>query len=50
MAAQILSGTPIKDIPVEYAKNLQLAINQKAATAHGRHPPGRPVSQGRNKF
>jgi putative ABC transport system substrate-binding protein len=34
-AALILGGTPIKDIPVEYAKNLQLSINEKAAAAQG---------------
>ena len=35
MAAEILGGTPIKDIPVEYAKNLQLSVNEKAAAAMG---------------
>ena len=35
MAAKILSGTPIKAIPVEYANNLQLFINTKAAAAMG---------------
>ena len=35
MAAKILSGTPITQIPVEYAKNLQLSINATAATAMG---------------
>ena len=34
-AAEILNGTPIKDIPVEYAQNLQLSVNEKAAAAMG---------------
>ncbi|NLE22500.1 MAG: ABC transporter substrate-binding protein [Actinobacteria bacterium] len=34
-AAAILMGTPIKDIPVEYAENLQLSINEKAASRMG---------------
>ena len=33
MAAQILGGTPIADIPVQFAENLQLSINEKAAAA-----------------
>ena len=49
-AAQILSGTPIKDIPVEYAKNLQLSINEKAAAAQGVTIPADLVSQAVNKF
>ena len=35
MAAEILSGTPIKDIPVQYADKLQLSINKEAAKATG---------------
>lgn len=35
MAARILQGTPIAQIPVEFAKNLKLAINLKAAEAMG---------------
>ena len=34
-AAKILSGTAIKDMPVEFAKNLLLSINEKAAKAMG---------------
>ena len=49
-AAQILSGTPIKDIPVEYAKNLQLSVNEKAAAAQGVTIPADLVSQAVNKF
>ena len=49
-AAQILSGTPIKDIPVEYAKNLQLSINEKAAAAQGVTIPADMASQAVNKF
>ena len=35
MAAKILGGAAIGSLPVEYANNLQLAVNQKAATAQG---------------
>jgi putative ABC transport system substrate-binding protein len=35
VAVQILEGTPISDISVQYAENLQLAINLQAATAMG---------------
>jgi putative ABC transport system substrate-binding protein len=49
-AAEILSGTPIKDIPVEYAKNLQLSINEKAAKAMGVTIPTDLVDKAANKF
>ena len=49
-AALILGGTPIKDIPVEYAKNLQLSINEKAAQAQGVTIPADLVSKAVNKF
>ncbi len=35
MAAKVLQGTPISQIPVEYAKNLKLAVNLEAAAAMG---------------
>ncbi|MFH0915043.1 MAG: ABC transporter substrate-binding protein [bacterium] len=35
IAVQVLQGTPISSIPVEYAQNLQLAINVAAAAAMG---------------
>jgi ABC-type uncharacterized transport system, periplasmic component len=50
MAAAILSGTPIKDIPVQYAKNLQLSVNQKAAAAMGVTIPADIVAKAANKF
>jgi putative tryptophan/tyrosine transport system substrate-binding protein len=49
-AALILSGTPIKDVPVEYAKNLQLSINEKAAAAQGVTIPQSLIDQAVNKF
>lgn len=49
-AALILTGTPIKDIPVEYAKNLQLSINETAAQAQGVTIPADLSSQAVNKF
>lgn len=35
IAVQVLKGTPIAKIPVQYAQNLQLAVNLAAATAMG---------------
>ncbi|MCL5735950.1 MAG: ABC transporter substrate-binding protein [Actinobacteria bacterium] len=35
IAVQILQGTPISKIPVQYAENLQLAVNLPAAQAMG---------------
>jgi putative ABC transport system substrate-binding protein len=49
-AALIFSGTPISSIPVEYAKNLQLSVNEKAATAQGVSLPADLISQAVNKF
>lgn len=49
-AALILGGTPIKDIPVEFAKNLQLSINEKAAQAQGVTIPADLASKAVNKF
>jgi len=50
MAAQILSGTPIADIPVQFATNLQLSVNEKAAKAQGVTIPADLVSQAVNKY
>jgi len=54
VAAQILSGTPVADIPVVFVKdkpeNLQLSINEKAAQAQGVTVPADLVSQAVNKF
>ena len=53
-AALILGGTPIKDIPVIYAKDLpgneQLSINEKSATAQGVTLPADLVAKAVNKF
>jgi len=49
-AALILSGTPISSIPVEYAKNLQLSVNEKAAKAQGVTLPADLVAKAVNKF
>ena len=45
-AAEILSGTPIKDIPVEYAENLQLSDQREGRRGDGCHHPRRPQVQG----
>ena len=50
MAARVLTGTPIKDIPVEYAQKLQLAVNQKAATAQGITLPAALVGKANFKY
>jgi len=49
-AAKILGGTPIKDIPVEYAKNLQLSINPTAAKAMGVTIPADVTAKANNTF
>ncbi len=49
-AALILAGTPIADIPVQYAKNLQLSVNEAAAKAQGVTIPADLLSQAVNKF
>jgi putative ABC transport system substrate-binding protein len=50
IAAQILGGTAVKDIPVEYAKNLQLAINEKSAQAMGVTIPASLAGQATYKY
>lgn len=49
-AAAILSGTPIADIPVEYAETLQLSINEAAAGRMGVTIPEDLKSEAVNKF
>ncbi len=50
MAADILGGTQIADIPVQYAENLQLSINPDAAEAMGVSLPDDLVSEAVNTF
>ncbi len=54
LAAKILSGTPIKDLPVVFVKDnpasLQLSVNEKAAKAQGVTIPADLLSQAVNKF
>ena len=50
MAAQILSGTPIKDIPVQYAQKLQLSVNPTAAKAMGVTLPASLTAKAANTF
>ncbi len=50
MAAKVLSGTPVADIPVEFAANLQLSINEKAAAAQGVTIPQDLIDQAVNKY
>lgn len=50
MAAKVLAGTPISQIPVEFAKNLQLSINETAAAAQGVTIPQDLVDQAVNKY
>lgn len=50
VAIKILQGTKIKDIPVQYAQNLQLSINLAAATAMGVTIPDSLKSKANNTF
>ena len=50
LAAKVLSGTPISDIPVVFAQDLQLSVNEKAAAAQGVTIPADLVSQAVNKY
>ncbi len=50
MAAEILSGTPISEIPVEYANKLQLSVNPAAAEAMGITLPADLTSKAVNTF
>jgi putative tryptophan/tyrosine transport system substrate-binding protein len=50
IAANILNGTAVKDIPVEFAKNLQLSINETAAKAMGVTIPADLLAKAVNKF
>jgi putative tryptophan/tyrosine transport system substrate-binding protein len=50
LAAKVLSGTPISDIPVAFAQNLQLSINEKAAAAQGVTIPQDLIDQAVNKY
>ena len=54
LAAQILSGTPIADVPAVFVKDnpdsLQLSVNEKAAQAQGVTIPADLLSQAVNKF
>lgn len=50
MALKILSGTPISDIPVEYAENLELSVNTTAAEAMGVTIPQDVLDEAKNKF
>jgi putative ABC transport system substrate-binding protein len=50
MAVKVLEGTPISQIPVEYAQNLQLAVNTAAAQAMGVTIPDDLMAQAQTKF
>ncbi len=50
MAVKVLQGTPIKDIPVEYAQDLKLALNEMAAEAMGVTIPEDLLSKADQKF
>jgi putative ABC transport system substrate-binding protein len=50
MAAQILGGTPIADIPVQFAENLQLSINETAAAAQDVTIPDDLAAEAINKY
>ncbi len=50
MAAKILSGTPIADIPVQFAENLQLSVNETAAAAQDVTIPQDLIDKAINKY
>jgi len=50
MAAEILSGTAVGDVPVEFAANLQLSVNEKAAAAQGVTIPQDLIDKAVNKY
>ena len=50
MAAKVLSGTPVSEIPVEFAANLQLSVNEKAAAKQGVTIPQDLIDQAVNKY
>jgi putative ABC transport system substrate-binding protein len=50
MAAKILSGTPIADIPVQFAENLQLSVNETAAAAQDVTIPQDLIDEAVNKY
>lgn len=50
MAAEILKGKAVKDLPVQYAENLQLSVNEAAAKATGITLPADLVAKATNKF
>ena len=50
MAALILSGTPVTSIPVEFAQDLQLSVNEAAAKAQGVTLPADLVAKAVNKY
>ncbi len=50
IAGKVLSGTPLSDIPVEFAKNLQLSVNEKAAAAQGVTLPQDLIDQAVTKY
>jgi putative ABC transport system substrate-binding protein len=50
MAVKVLQGTPIAQVPVEYAQNLQLAVNTAAATAMGVTIPDDLMAKAQTKY
>lgn len=50
MAADILAGKAISEIPVQYAEKLQLSVNEAAAEATGITLPDELVAKAENKF
>jgi len=50
MAVRVLQGTPLSEIPVEYAQNLQLAVNTAAAEAMGLTIPPELLTKAQVKY
>jgi putative tryptophan/tyrosine transport system substrate-binding protein len=49
-AAAILGGTPVADVPVEFADRLELSVNVKAAAAQGLTLPADLVARAGHRF
>jgi putative ABC transport system substrate-binding protein len=50
MAAEIFAGATVADLPVQFAENLQLSINEKAAEAQGVTIPDDLAAEAVNKY
>ena len=50
MAAEILAGTAIADLPIQFAENLVLSVNEASAAEMGLTLPEDLVAEATEKF